>query len=61
MIYFSVGKCNVREQGTENNYMVILLGNIDHGGGVKMIVDDILKYCVIYKRRESPAMISRSY
>lgn len=49
------------QQGTENNYKAILLGDIDRGGGLKMIVDDIVKYCVIYKSRQSPAIISRAY
>lgn len=49
------------QQGTENNYKAILLGDIDRGGGLEMIVDDIVKYCVIYKSRQSPAIISRAY
>ena len=61
MIHFPVGKYKVMQQGTENNYKAILLADIDRGGGLKMIIDDIVKYCVIYKSRESPAKISRAY
>jgi len=53
MIHFPIGKYKVMQQGTENNYKAILLGDIDHGQGLKMIVDDVVKYCVIYKSRES--------
>lgn len=28
------------QQGTENNYKAVLLGDIDHGEGLKMILDD---------------------
>lgn len=50
------------QQGTENNYKVIFLGDIDYGGGgLKTIIDDIIKYCGIYRCRESPEVISRAY
>lgn len=28
------------QQGTENNYEAVLLGDIDHGVGLKMILGD---------------------
>lgn len=52
-------KLKVMEQGTENNYKAIVLGDIDHGRGLKMTVDDIVKWCVIYI--ENPTIVSRAY
>lgn len=34
-------------------------GDIDHGRGLKTVVDDIVKYCVIYI--ENPTRVSRAY
>lgn len=52
-------KLKVMEQGTENNHEAILLGDIDHGRGLKMTVDDTVKCCVIYI--ENPTIVSRAY
>lgn len=59
MRHFSVEKLKVMEQGTENNHEAILLGDIDHGRGLKMTVDDTVKCCVIYI--ENPTIVSRAY
>lgn len=61
MILFPVGKYKVMQQGTENNYKAILLGDIDPGEDLRIIVEDIVNHCVIYQSRESPATISRAY
>lgn len=61
MIYFPTGKYKVMQQGTENNSKAVVSGNTDHEGDFQMIVEDIVKYSVIYQSGESPATISRAY